>query len=78
MKKDKFLLYFSTLISGILITMFISAFLTFLGLTETGLFLEKWLINWFYASIIAFPIILTVRPISIKISQKIANILFSK
>ena len=77
MKKEKFILYFSTLISGILITMFISAFLTYLGLSQKNLFFEKWPLNWFYASIIAFPIIMIVRPISLKITQKLANMIFS-
>jgi hypothetical protein len=76
MKKENFLLYFSTFISGILITMFISALVTYLAISEIQVFFEVWPKNWFYAALVAFPTILFVRPISIKISNKVAFFLY--
>ena len=63
MSKENFIFYFSTLISGILITMFISALVTYLALDDISKFFEIWPKNWCYAALIAFPTILFARPI---------------
>ena len=76
MSKENFLFYFSTLISGILITMFISALVTYLALDDISKFFEIWPKNWCYAALIAFPTILSVRPISAKFSNKVASIIY--
>ena len=51
MKKETFTLYLTALISGILITMFISALVTYMALSDTALFIEVWPVNWFYAAL---------------------------
>ncbi|MBL6679352.1 MAG: DUF2798 domain-containing protein [Candidatus Puniceispirillales bacterium] len=76
MKKEKFQLYLSTLISGIFITMFISSLVTYLALSDTSLFLQVWPKNWFYASLVAFPAILFVRPLAIKLTAIITNYIY--
>ena len=76
MKKENFTLYFSTFISGVLITMFISALVTYLAISELNFFFEVWPKNWFYAALVAFPTILFVRPISIKISNEVSNFIY--
>ena len=76
MSKENFIFYFSTLVSGILITMFISALVTFLALSDISKFFQVWPNNWFYAALIAFPTILSVRPISAKFSNKVASIIY--
>ena len=76
MSKENFLFYFSTLISGILITMFISALVTYLALDDISKFFEIWPKNWCYAALIAFPTILFVRPISAKFSNIVATLIY--
>ena len=76
MKKENFTLYFSTFISGVLITMFISALVTYLAISEINFFFEVWPKNWFYAALVAFPTILFVRPISVKISNEVSNFIY--
>ena len=76
MKKENFMLYFSTFISGVLITMFISALVTYLAISELNFFFEVWPKNWFYAALVAFPTILFVRPISVKISNEVSNFIY--
>ena len=76
MKKENFMLYFSTFISGVLITMFISALVTYLAISELIFFFEVWPKNWFYAALVAFPTILFVRPISVKITNEVSNIIY--
>ena len=76
MKKENFTLYCSTFISGVLITMFISALVTYLAISEINFFFEVWPKNWFYAALVAFPTILFVRPISVKISNEVSNFIY--
>tara|TARA_B100001564_G_scaffold353622_1_gene362890 strand:- start:1157 stop:1393 length:237 start_codon:yes stop_codon:yes gene_type:complete len=76
MTKENFTIYFSTFISGILITMFISALVTYLAISDIQFFFSVWPQNWFFAALVAFPTILFVKPISQKITQKIVNIIF--
>ena len=76
MKKQNFLLYFSTLISGILITMFISWLVTYMALSDISKFFDVWPKNWFYAALVAFPTILFVRPIATKFTSIVANLLY--
>ena len=76
MKKDTFTLYLTALISGILITMFISALVTYMALSNTALFFEVWPLNWFYAALVAFPTILLVRPVATKIRTEITNLIY--
>ena len=76
MQKEKFQLYISTAISVIFITMFISSLVTYLALTDLSIFFDVWPKNWFYASLIAFPIILLVRPLAIKITNKLTDIFY--
>ena len=76
MKKENFTLYCSTFISGVLITMFISALVTYLAISEINFFFEVWPKNWFYAALVAFPTILFVRPISVKITNEVSNFIY--
>ena len=76
MKKENFTLYCSTFISGVLITMFISALVTYLAISELKFFFEAWPKNWFYAALVAFPTILFVRPIATKFTSIVANLLY--
>ena len=39
-------------------------------------FFEVWPKNWFYAALVAFPTILFVRPISVKITNEVSNIIY--
>ena len=76
MKKEKFQFYISTAISGIFITMFISSLVTYLALTDLAIFFNVWSKNWFYASLVAFPAILYVRPLAIKITSKLTDLFY--
>ena len=76
MKKENFQLYISTAISGILITMFISSLVTYLALTDLSIFFDVWPKNWFYASLVAFPAILFVRPLAIKITTILSSFIY--
>ena len=76
MKKENFTLYFSTFISGVLITMFISALVTYLAISDVKIFFEVWPKNWFYAALVAFPTILFVRPVSAKFSNIVATLIY--
>ena len=76
MKKETFTLYLTALISGILITMFISALVTYMALSDKTLFFKIWPVNWFYAALVAFPTILLVRPVATKITAKLANLIY--
>ena len=76
MKKETLTLFLTALISGILITMFISALVTYMSLSDTALFIKVWPVNWFYAALVAFPTILLVRPVATKITTKIANLIY--
>ena len=76
MKKEKFQFYISTAISGIFITMFISSLVTYLALTDLSIFFDVWPKNWFYASLVAFPAILYVRPLAIKITSKLTDLIY--
>ena len=76
MKKENFQLYISTAISGIFITMFISSLVTYLALTDLSIFFDVWPKNWFYASIVAFPAILFVRPLAIKITTILSSFIY--
>ena len=76
MKKEKFQLYISTAISGIFITMFIISLVIYLALTDLSIFFDIWPKNWFYASLVAFPAILYVRPLAIKITSKLTDLVY--
>ena len=76
MKKEKFIIYCSTLITAIVITMFISSIVTFISIKEPSLFWSVWPKNWFYATLVAFPTIIIVRPIALNISKKLSNLLY--
>ena len=76
MSKENFLFYFSTLISGILITMLMSALVTYLALDDISKFFEIWPKNWCYAALVAFPTILFVRPVSAKFSNIVATFIY--
>ena len=76
MKKEKFQFYISTAISGIFITMFISSLVTYLALVDLSIFFDIWPKNWFYASLVAFPAILFIRPLAIKITSKLTDLIF--
>ena len=76
MKKEKFQLYISTAISGIFITMFISSLVTYLALTDLAIFFDVWPKNWFYACLVSFPAILYVRPLAIKITSKLTDLIY--
>ena len=56
--------------------MFISALVTYLALADISKFLEIWPKNWCYAALVAFPTILFVRPISVKISNEVSNFIY--
>jgi len=74
MPKEKIILYLSTLFTAIVITMFISSFVTFMSLDNKSIFLSVWPLNWIYAILIAFPAIIIFRPICQKLSEKIVTI----
>ena len=76
MKKENFQLYISTAISGIFITMFISSLVTYLALSDLSIFFYVWPKNWFYASLVAFPAILFVRPLAIKITTILSSFIY--
>ena len=73
MTKEKTIVYLSTLFTAIVITMFISSFVTFMSLENKSMFLSVWPLNWFYAILIAFPAIIIFRPVCIKFSQKLVT-----
>ncbi len=70
MSKKNIIIYLSTLFTAIIITMFISSFVTFISLGDKSLFLSIWPLNWFYAILIAFPAIIIFRPFCQKLSEK--------
>jgi len=47
-----------------------------LALSDTSLFFQVWPKNWFYASLVAFPAILFVRPLAIKFTTVITNFIY--
>ena len=73
MPKQKIILYLSTFFTAIVITMFISSFVTFMSLDQKSQFLSVWPLNWFYAILIAFPAIIVFRPICQKFSEKFVS-----
>ena len=73
MPKEKFILYLSLLFTSIVVTLFISSFVTFMSLNDKSIFFSVWPLNWFYAILIAFPSIIIFRPICIKLSEKIVT-----
>ncbi len=73
MQKEKFILYLSLLLTSIVVTLFISSFVTFMSLNEKSVFLSVWPLNWFYAILIAFPALIIFRPICIQISKKLVT-----
>ena len=56
--------------------MFISALVTYLAISDIKVFFELCPKNWFYAALFAFPTILFVRPISVKISNEVSNFIY--
>ena len=78
MSRSLFSLLFITLLSAILVTMFISAIVTFLSLEQKSLFLSIWPQNWLIASIVGFFAILSMRPIAVLLGQKTADIIYGK
>ena len=76
MKKDSFVIYCSTLITAIIITMFISSIVTLITIKDPSMFLTIWPKNWFYATLVAFPTIMIIRPIAINITKKISNLFY--
>ena len=78
MSRSLFSLLLITLLSAILITMFISAIVTFLSLEQKSLFLSIWPQNWLIASIVGFFAILSMRPIAVLIGQKTADMIYGK
>jgi len=44
-----------------------------MALSDTGLFWHVWPKNWMYAVVIAFPAILIIKPIAIKVGFKITG-----
>ncbi len=75
MNKKKYITYLSSLFMSIIVTMFISSFVTFKSLVNISFFWQVWPINWFYAILIAFPAILIFRPMCLKLSEIIINFL---
>jgi hypothetical protein len=73
MKKETFFLCLTTLITATFITMLISSWVTFISLSDPSLFWSVWPKNWFYAVVIAFPAILLIKPIALKIGTIITN-----
>ena len=73
MPKEKIILYLSTLFTAIVITMFISSFVTFMSMDDKSMFLSVWPLNWLYAIMIAFPAIIIFRPICQKLSEKLVT-----
>ncbi len=78
MSRALFSLFLITLLSAILVTMFISGIVTFLSLEEKSLFFSIWPKNWLIASIVGFFAILSMRPIAIFLGQKAADIIYGK
>ena len=75
MNKQKYVIYLASIFMSIVITMFISSVVTFKSLDEISLFWQVWLVNWFYAILIAFPAIMIFRPICQIASEKIISLL---
>ena len=73
MQKETIILYLSLLLTSIVVTLFISSFVTFMSLNEKSIFFYVWPLNWFYAILIAFPALIIFRPICIKISKKLVT-----
>ena len=78
MKRNLFTMLSVTLFSAILVTMFISAIVTFLSMNDRSIFFNKWTKNWLVASIVGFFAILTMRPVAIRISNLLANLIYGK
>ena len=76
MKKQKYIIYLSSVFMSIVVTMFISSVVTFKSLDDLNLFWEIWPINWFYAILIAFPAIMIFRTLCQKISEFLVNLFF--
>lgn len=75
MNKQKYVIYLASVFMSIVITMFISSFVTFKSLDDLSLFWQVWPVNWFYAILIAFPAIMIFRPICQIASEKIISLL---
>ena len=75
MNKQKYIIYLASIFMSIVITMFISSFVTFKSLDNLSLFWQVWPFNWFYAILIAFRAIMIFRPICQKDSEKIISFL---
>ncbi len=78
MSRSLFSLLLITLLSAILVTMFISAIVTFLSLEQKSLFFSIWPQNWLIASIVGFFAILSMRPVAIFLGQKATNLIYGK
>ena len=78
MSRSLFSLLLITLLSAILVTMFISAIVTFLSLERKSLFFSIWPQNWLIASIVGFFAILSMRPVAIFLGQKATNLIYGE
>mgnify|MGYP005632143311 FL=1 len=78
MPRKLFSLIIITLLSAILVTMFISALVTLLSLEDKSLFFSAWPTNWLVASIVGFFAILTMRPVAMYLGQKIIQFIYGK
>ncbi|MBT5574175.1 DUF2798 domain-containing protein [Alphaproteobacteria bacterium] len=78
MPRKLFSLIIITLLSAILVTMFISALVTLLSLEDKSLFFSVWPTNWLVASIVGFFAILTMRPVAMYLGQKIILFIYGK
>lgn len=78
MSRSLFSLLLITLLSAILVTMFISAIVTFLSLEQKSLFFSIWPQNWLIASIVGFFAILSMRPVAVFLGQKATILIYGK
>ncbi len=78
MQRALFSLCLITLLSAILVTMFISAIVTYLSLEHKSLFFSVWPANWLVASVVGFFAIMAMRPIAVFLGQKLTNIIYGK
>ena len=78
MQRKVFSLTVTTLLSAILVTMFISAIVTYLSLENKFLFFSIWPKNWLVASIVGFFAILSMRPIAVLLGHFVTNIFYGK
>jgi len=76
MKKQNYITYLASVFMSIVITMFISSFVTLKSIGDLSLFWQVWPVNWFYAILIAFPAIMIFRPICQKFSEIIVNFFY--